>query len=346
MFVTNYKLVILGFGVMLATALLFTAIGEIITRPVGTETHSLSPVTDTPELFSETLVASEPVTQPILQLTLPTRVTSPTMTLTSETTPVSFPPTAVFTPDQTNTEPYPPPSVLTPDPYPAPDTLPVDTAIVEVTQTPTPEVTPVIGASAIQGRILLRGIVLDAAVRINIENLDLFTVQQITIPGGDYVIYDLAPSVKGYSILFSQDINPGFSLDQVVRWGTVKASPVLAGEIINLSDLEIGLLGLQPVVPLPESVISTGPVSVLNPLRFEWAPYPSADQYWVELRSNRLSAPVWDSGFISATSVDFNGTLWSGAAIQPGTYWWSVGARLNERAMTISGPVWEFTLDW
>ena len=331
---------------MLATALLFTAIGKIITRPVVTETHSLSPVSDFPEPYSETLVVSEPVAQPILQLTLPTRVTSPTLTLTSGTTPVSYPTTAVFTPDRTTPEPYPPPSVLTPDPYPAPDTLPVDTAIVEVTQTPTPQVTPVVGTSAIQGRILLRGIVLNDAVRINIENLDLFTVQQITFPGGVYAIYDLAPSVKGYSILFSQDINPGFSLDQVIRWGTVKASPVLTGEIINLSDLEIGLLGLQPVVPLPESVISTGPVSVLNPLRFEWAPYPSADQYWVELRSNRLSAPVWDSGFISATSVDFNGTLWSGAAIQPGTYWWSVGARLNERAMTISGPVWEFTLDW
>lgn len=346
MLVTNYKLVILGFGVMLATALLFTAIGEIITRPAVIETNFVTQVTEIPESSGETSVAMELVTQPVLQLTLPTRVTSPTVTLTSETTPVSYPPPPVFIPDPTNPEPYPPPSVLTPEPYPAPDTLPVDTAIVEVTQTPTPQVTPVIGTSAVQGRILLRGDALDEAVRINIENLDLFTVQQITIPGGDYAIYDLAPSVKGYSILFSQDINPGFSLDQVIRWGTVSASPVLSGEMVNLPDLEIGLLGLQPLVPLPDAVISTAPVSVLNPLRFVWAPYPSADEYWIELRSNRLSAPVWDSGFISATLVDFNGTLWSGASIQPGTYWWSVGARLNERVMTISGPVWEFTLDW
>jgi len=346
MLVTNYKLVILGFGVMLITALLFTAIGEIITRPVVTETHSLSLVTDTPEPFGETLVASEPATQPILQLTLPTRVASPTMALASETTPEPYPPPAIFTPDPSTSEPYPPPSTLDPDPYPPPDISPTDTVIFEPTQTSTLQATPVTGTSAIRGRILLRGDALDEAVRINIENLDLFTVQQITIPGGDYAIYDLAPSVKGYSILFSQDINPGFSLDQVIRWGTVSASPVLSGEMVNLPDLEIGLLGLQPLVPLPDAVISTAPVSVLNPLRFVWVPYPSADEYWIELRSNRLSAPVWDSGFISATSVDFNGTLWSGASIQPGTYWWSVGARLNERVMTISGPVWEFTLDW
>jgi hypothetical protein len=346
MLVANHKLIILGLGAMVATALLFTAIGEIITRPVVIEADPVSQIIDTPEPTGDTPVAMDPVTQPILQLTLPTRVISPTMALASEMTPEPYPPPAIFTPDPSTSEPYPAPSTLDPDPYPPPDISPTDTVIVEPTQTSTLQATPVTGTSAVRGRILLRGEVLDETVRINIENLDLFTVQQITIPGGDYAIYDLAPSVKGYSILFSQDINPGFSLDQVIRWGTVKASPVLAGEMIDLPDLEIGLLGLQPVVPLPDAVITTELVSALNPLRFAWTTYPSAEQYWVELRSNRLSAPVWDSGFISTTSVDFNGTLWSGAAIQPGTYWWSVGAHLNERTMTISGPVWEFTLDW
>jgi hypothetical protein len=344
--VTNLKLIILGLGAMLATALLFTAIGDIITRPGVTETQTVSQVTNTLVHSSETPIAIEQVTQPVLQLTLPTRPASRTMTPTGEVTPVPSPPADASTTDLATSEPYPLPSVSIPDPYPPPVDSATDTALAGPTQTTSPPATPVLGTSAIRGRILFGGELLEEAVLLNVENQELSTVQQITSPNGDYIIYDLLPSVRGYSILFSQDINLGFSLDQVVRWGTVRASPVLAGDMTSMPDLEIGLLGLQPVVPLPEAVVASGPVNALTPLRFEWAPYPSADQYWVELRSNRFSAPVWDSGFINATVVDFTGTLWSGAAIQPGTYWWSVGARVNERAMTISGPVWEFTLDW
>jgi hypothetical protein len=351
MFVTNLKLMILGIGAMLATALVFSVIGEIVTRPQAAEPQPLSQVTvrgtkaatDTPEVHpSRTPVARAKSTQPVLQLTLPTRTFTETAIPTSQATPQPYPPPSLAT-----SEPYPLPNVATLNPYPPPEETSSITATARPTSTATLLATPVLGSSAIQGRILFQRQVLDEPVLLNLENQDLFTVQQITSPpGGEYTVFDLLPSAKGYSILFSQDINPGFRTDQVVRWGLVRTSPVLTGEMTGMPDLEISLLGLGPVTPLPDAQLTNGPITLDNPLRFEWSAYPAADQYWVELRLNRLSAPVWDSGFIDSTTVNFDGTLWSGATIQPGTYWWSVGVRVDEQAMTISSPVWEFDLDW
>jgi hypothetical protein len=338
---------------MVATAVVFTVIGDVITRPKETEPSLISMATDTPvRLSSETPVGFTETTQPILLLTLTTRSITGTATLPGSATLEAYPPPAAETPGHyppppaLTTVPYPFPDFATPDPYPLPSDPVTSTDPAEPTSTTTPMATPAVGTSAIRGRILLRGDVIDEGILLSVENQDTFTIQQITSPGGEYSVYDLVPSVRGYSVLFSQDNNPGLSQNQVVRWGSVKISPVLAGDMIEMPDLEIGMLGLQPVMPLPDTLVASGPVTALNPLRFDWTAYPSADQYWVELRSNRISAPVWDSGFINASSVDFNGILWNGAAIQPGTYWWSVGARVDDRAMTISSPVWEFTLDW
>jgi hypothetical protein len=349
----NLKLVILGICAMVATAVVFTVIGDVITRPQETEPSLVSMVTDTPgRLSTETPVGFTETTQPILLLTLPATSITGTATLPGSATLEAYPPPAAETPGLyppppvLTTEPYPLPDFATPEPYPPPIDPVTATDPAEPTSTTTPVATPAVGTGAIRGRILLRGSVTDEGILLSVENQDTFTIQQITSPGGEYSVYDLVPSVRGYSVLFSQDINPGFSQNQVVRWGTVKISSVLAGDVAEMPDLEIGLLGLQPVMPFPNTLVASGPVTALNPFRFEWTAYPSADQYWVELRSNRISAPVWDSGFISATSVDFNGILWNGAAIQPGTYWWSVGVRVDDRAMTISSPVWEFALDW
>jgi hypothetical protein len=349
----NLKLVILGICAMVATALVFMAIGDIVTRPKTTEPTNVGMITDIPgNQSSEITTKLTETAQPVLLLTLPTRSITRTTTPSSSATPEPYPPPAVGSignstpPPAVTSEPYPLPVVSTPEPYPLPSETVSDTEPSGPTPTTTPLATPVLGTSAIRGRILLRGTVLDDAIQLSVENQDTSTVQQITSPGGDYLVYDLIPSVRGYSILFSRDINPGFSQNLVIRWGTVRVSPVLAGDLAELPDLEIGLLGLQPIAPLPEAVVASGPITALNPFRFEWTAYPSADKYWVELRSNRFSAPVWDSGFISTTSIDFNGLLWNGSTIQPGTYWWSIGARVDERAMTISGPLWEFTLDW
>lgn len=335
---------------MLATALIFSVIGEIVTRPGVNEPQPVSratagetiSATHTPESqTSKTPIILAKATQPVLQLTLPTRTFTQETTPTKEPTLQPYPP-----PSEVTIEPYPLPNIPTVNPYPLPEETNPATAPAAPTATATVLATPVLGSSAILGRILFQGQVLDETVVFDLKNEDLYTVQQITSPGGDYTIYDLIPSTRGYSILFSQDINPGFSLDQVVRWGLVRTSPVLAGEMIGMPDLEIALMGLGPVTPQPNALITNGPISLLNPLRFQWTAYPSADQYWVELRSNRLSTPVWDSGFINSTMVDFNGTFPSGATIQPGTYWWSVGVRVDEQSMTISSPVWQFDLDW
>jgi hypothetical protein len=359
--VTNLKLIILGLCAMLATALVFTAIGEVVTRPREVEALPISRVSATstqqpsqiPEGFTP---------QPVLQLTLPTRPASNLATPAGKATLEPYPPPDPAILVTSTAEPYPPPGAVTSDPYPPPEAFPTEpatpdpypppgqtgTATVPAAFTPTVSATATVGegSSAIRGRVLFQGQVLDEPVLLDIENQDLFSVQQITSPDGEYTVFNLLPSSRGYSILFSQDINPGFDIDEVIRWGLVRVSPVVSGEVASLPDLEISLQGLRPLAPLPSAQIANGPVTSLNPLRFEWNAYPAADQYWVELRSNRLSAPVWDSGFISATAVDFDGTLWSGASIQPGTYWWSVGVQVDELALTLSSPVWEFQLDW
>ena len=346
---TNLRLVIIGLVAMLATAVVFSSVGDFLMRSMVTEDTSLeqesagvvSTITRTPEKVA---IAGLDQTQeyvPVLQLTLPTRVITRVAIPTIEATILPYP-----LPDEHTPDPYPFPDLPTPNPYPLPGSQLTSTLVADVTSTVMPQGTPVQGTSAIRGRVLFMGDVLDEEVVLALENQDIYYVQQLTIPDGEYVVYDLAPASNGYSLLFSQNNNLGFPQNQVIRWGLVKASPVVAGEITSFPDMEISLMGMQPVMPVISAEVSDGPVNAQNPLRFEWTAYPDADQYWLELRANRLSAPIWDSGFISTNSVAFNGVLWSGFAIQPGTYWWSVGVRIDEQAMTIASPAWEFTLDW
>lgn len=346
---TNLKLVFVGFVAMLATAVVFSSVGDLLTRSILPENAPVeqqliddkSTVNSVTEMVS---IAGLDQTQeyvPVLQLTLPTRVVTRDVTPTSEVTVMPYP-----LPDESTPIPYPFPDLPTPNPYPLPGDQLTSTAAVGVTPTEIAQGTPVQGTSAIRGRVLFMGDVLDEEIILTLENQDIYFVQQLTFPDGEFVVYDLAPAANGYSLMFSQNNNAGFPQNQVIRWGLVKASPVLAGEITSFPDLEISLMGMQPVTPAVDAEISDGPVNAQNPLRFEWTTYPEADQYWMELRANRLSAPIWDSGFINTNTVEFNGVLWSGLTIQPGTFWWSVGVRIDERSMTITSPAWEFSLDW
>ena len=334
---------------MLVTAVVFAFIGDLLTRSMIPEDASIgqepagdrSTVTRAPDLVAMAGLDQTQEYVPVLQLTLPTRVMTRAMTPTSTVTVMPYP-----LPELSTSDPYPFPDLPTPNPYPLPGDQFSPTGVVDVTRTVMPQGTPVQGTSAIRGRVLFMGDVLDEEVVLSLENQDIYYIQQLTFPDGEYVVYDLAPAANGYSVLYSQNNNPGLPQNQVIRWGLVKASPVAAGDITSFPDLEISLMGMQPVMPAADAEISDRLVNPQNPLRFEWTTYPGADQYWVELRANRLAAPVWDSGFININAVEFNGILWSGYAIQPGTYWWSVGVRIDERAMTIASPAWEFSLDW
>lgn len=346
---TNLKLVIIGLVAMLVTAIIFSSVGDFIRQTLVTEGNSLTQesaaivtsIPSTPEMVTIDGLDQTQEYVPVLQLTLPTRVITRVASPTIEATLLPYPLPDEYTPD-----PYPFSDQPTPNPYPLPGSLLTPTMVAGITSTVIPQGTPVQGTSAIRGRVLFMGDVLDEEVVLSLENQDIYYLQQLTFSDGEYVVYDLAPASNGYSLLFSQNNNPEFPQTQVIRWGLVKASPVVAGEITSFPDMEISLMGMQPVTPVVGAEVSDGPINAQNPLRFEWTAYPEADQYWLELRANRLSAPIWDSGFISTNSVVFNGVSWSGLPIQPGTYWWSVGVRIDERAMTLASPAWEFTLDW
>jgi hypothetical protein len=49
--------------------------------------------------------------------------------------------------------------------------------------------------------------------------------------------------------------------------------------------------------------------------------------YWVDLTSGEEQILVWQSDFVQDNSAAFDGALNDGTAIQPGDYWWGVGAR-------------------
>jgi hypothetical protein len=121
--------------------------------------------------------------------------------------------------------------------------------------------------------------------------------------------------------------------------------PAEEGELIRYPDIDIALLGLEPVEPEPDAVLDQ-PITPQQPLRFTWSDYPSLSQYQLELKPGRLSQPVWISGYVSTESVVFDGVLSNGAMIEIGTYWWSVSGRTANGAITVVGPVTELALDW
>jgi hypothetical protein len=59
---------------------------------------------------------------------------------------------------------------------------------------------------------------------------------------------------------------------------------------------------------------------------FEWAAYPGASKYWVDLVRGEGQNVLWQSGPVETTSSAFDGTMGDGNHIQPDEYWWGVGA--------------------
>lgn len=208
-----------------------------------------------------------------------------------------------------------------------------------LTPTPTVSVTPAPnGPGAITGRVLLNGAPA-GGVKIKLEDQAQKTIAE-TASGGDgrYSFSNLAASGSGYNVVFAQEWNPHFNLEQVVSWAWLGPVAVQNGASAQLPDVDVSLLGFEPGKPAANATFSAASISPSNPIKFEWSAYPQATKYWVDLAHGQNQNVIWQA-VAQGTSLDFNGKLSNGAQIQPGDYWWGVGARrdLGGYKLTVYG---------
>ena len=173
---------------------------------------------------------------------------------------------------------------------------------------------------------------------IKLEDQAINTIAQ-TVSGGDgmYAFANLTATSEGYNLVFAQEWNTQYELDQVISWGWLGSIPVTDGTVAQIPDFDISLLGFEPTTPAANASFSA--VSSSNPIQFDWVSYPEATKYWVDLAHGQDQNVVWQSSIAQSTSVSFDGTLTSGSQIQPGEYWWGVGARrdLGAYKLTVYG---------
>jgi hypothetical protein len=255
-------------------------------------------------------------------------------------------PTAQFTLTRTATA-----ISVTPIPTQSPTETPAP-AIVQLLPTasepPLPNepatIVPLPAPGVITGRILFHSALPTQTLTLILEDQTYQVIQEIQVSTGEYVFANLPTSIEGYNILFTQSKNQQFAPNEVVSWAWIGPVPVQNGDFHVLPDLQIALVGLDPIKPSDGAIMKAGSITAENPLRFEWSEYSDAAHYWVELRTGPTLELVWRSGYIDALSINFDGVLLNGERISPGGYWWSVGARMKEPLITITSPLRSFTL--
>jgi hypothetical protein len=176
-------------------------------------------------------------------------------------------------------------------------------------------------------------------VTLKLENQSYNVMAETTVgTDGAYAFTDLEPSREGYNVLFTQACNSQYGTDQVVSWGWLGPVAVENETVIELPDFDVSLLGFRQVSPAADASFSAAALSPDNPIPFEWTAYPQAVKYWVDLVRGEEQELVWQS-LIQSTSLAFDGTVGSRAHIQPGEYWWGVGARreLGPYPLTVYG---------
>jgi hypothetical protein len=281
--------------------------------------------------------------QPVERTRVPTPIPSATLYLTPTDTPSPLP-TAIhtYTPQPLPT------GTGTPEPtytsQPTPTAMPTSAPLPAATATALPTWTPVPEPGVITGRVLMGGAPATQSVTLVLEDNQYRAIREVVTSGGEYRFDGLAASDDGYHVVFSHSRNPQFEYDDVVGWSWVGPMRVRDGDVIRLPDMEIGLLGLHQTNPSLDAFVSTASITQERPLVFTWTPYPSASSYWLELRSGSAQRLVWESDFVTSTSVDFEGPLSDGTLLAAGSYWWRVSARIGDGAVTVSGPLAGFTL--
>jgi hypothetical protein len=177
----------------------------------------------------------------------------------------------------------------------------------------------------ISGRLLFNGAPANG-VTLELEDQAFNTIAQTTAGAdGSYNFSNLPASSQGYVVSFAQEWNDQYKIDQVISWGGLGPVAVANGVVVQLPDFDISLLGFGQTNPAPNAAFSAGAISGGNPITFEWSGYPQANAYWVDLAQEEGQAPLWTSQ-AESTSLVFNGKLSNGEQIQPGEYWWGIGA--------------------
>jgi hypothetical protein len=264
---------------------------------------------------------SEDVIEPSLAPPTDTAVISQT----SEATPT-------FIPDPTVTP------TFTPSPYPTQAITETNTPTEVPTQTASPQ------PGMISGQVLFHGEPPSRPVTLILEDQGYRVIREMTVENGEYRFEDLPASAEGYNVLFSQEKNPQFDVLEVVSWAWLGPIAVQDGDLLQLPGMEIGLSGLRAINPSEGAIINASSISAQSPLIFEWSAFPSASYYWVDLRVGPSLQLVWQSEYVNSQAVTFDGILMNGETIQPSSYWWSVGARIDEGLLIVAAPLNSFTL--
>jgi hypothetical protein len=174
-------------------------------------------------------------------------------------------------------------------------------------------------------------------VKLKLEDQAYNTIAETTVGAdGTYTFASLPPSTEGYILLFAQEWNSQYGIDEVISWGWLGPIVVETDAVIQLPNFDISLQGFEQVVPQPNATFSAANISSANPILFEWAAYPGAIKYWVDLVRGSEQHVLWQSAPVQATSLAFDGTIGNGSHIEPGEYWWGVGARRQLGAYTLA----------
>ena len=283
-----------------------TATETLVPTSTGTRrpTRTAALLSDTPAPTSTKTAPSSPT--PAATTALPSA--THTAAAISTATATQAPPASSPTPSET-----PLPPTVTDTPEPAATTAPT------ATLSPTPMEEPIL----VTGRVVDQDTPI-AGVTITLEGLTVLTT--VTDANGAYQ-FQVDWVDEYFSVVFSLESNPQLSpSSNYVAWSWIEG--LLAGDI-EIPDLEISAAPkgdlFEQTLPVDGSSYSAAQISFDTPITFEWADYPQAEQYWVDLGRQGEEDPVWGSLPVIDELVDFDGKLNNGAKISEGTYWWAVG---------------------
>lgn len=223
-------------------------------------------------------------------------------------------------------------STATASPTPSPTTVSNGTATATpkattTTSTPASTGTATPGLGQMSGRLLLNGAPVSQGVTLFLEDSAANPIAEASITaGGQYTFDALSPSEEGYTVVFAQESNAQFDIDQVISWGWLGPVPVQNEAVINLPDFDIALQGFGQTSPAPNASFSAAALAA-EPITFEWSGYPQANDYWLDLAEEKTEQIIWQATVDGGTSLSFDGRIDGGGSIQPGEYWWGVGAR-------------------
>jgi len=349
---STYILMAVGLVIMCSVLMAILLLNALISQPDSPDrerTH-LRPLVyvtlgPTPTPTSNTVIASKLTESNSTQTAIPvannpnttatsaashneSTSTTPTTAAPPSATPVPASVTATSTPSVVAANIISPIATPTFTPTPTPTPSPTSSATHTVTPTPSPTQsptsTPVPGQ--ITGRLLLNGAPA-GGVRLKLEDQGYTSIAETTTgPDGSYLFPSLPASSQGYTLLFAQAWNTQFDIKQVISWGWLGPITVKDNAVAELPDVDISLQGFEPTNPAPNAAFSAAAISGGDSILFEWSAYPQATTYWVDLVQEAEQAPIWSSSS-QTTSISFDGNLSNGSQIQPGEYWWGVGAQ-------------------